>query len=245
MDDFKITIARLRDMITEQLDDPAQRRHADLGAQVREQVVRLLRRKDLRIAAEFALHDLRNVFSGFETFDPNNRRQTMEQALRLIENLDVLIAGDQALNPDRGELPPPPPVIADLLGDKERKVRQETRSQLDRLRVERNKHRSIRRPLPQPQRPPKKPAPAESGKETLDRDHLAFNAGSGPLGDAPKPREGGEGYRGPRPPREGGERSPVQGQSPHHKNEGAGPAGTGRRKHWRGRRRPHRPKQPQ
>jgi hypothetical protein len=237
MDDLKLTVTRLHDMITETLEDPAQRRHAELGLQLREQVVRLLRRKDLRISVEVLLHDLRNVFSGFETFDPNNRRQTMEHALQIIENLDVLIAGDQALNADRIELPPPPPVVAEVIGDKEKKVRQEARSQLDRLRAERNKHRPVRRPQPPP--PPrhvkKGPGEAEPAKEGVNREHLVFNVGDA-RNEPAKPRETPEGSRGPRPPREA--EKPGAAAPPHHQNEPGG----GRRKHWRGRRRPQRPK---
>jgi hypothetical protein len=180
------------------------------------------------------LHDLRNVFSGFETFDPNNRRQTMEQALRIIENLDVLIAADQALNVDRIELPSPPPVIAQLVGETEKKLRQEARSQIERLRAERNKHHAIRRQPAPPPRPVKKGPPgAESPKETADREHLVFNVGRDQSSEQARAAREAAGQR---PAKESGDKAGAA--QPHHKTEPGG----GRRKHWHGRRRPHRPK---
>jgi len=175
MDEMKKTIGRLREMLTEQLhDENANQRHSDHGAQVREHVMRLLRRKDLRISTEVMLNDLRNIYSGYEALDDENRTYASEEALHIIENVEALIASEQALNSDRVELGEPPASVAELIGNQERVLRQKEKAQKERLRAERNKHRPPRRPM----RPAKKVGEmAAEEPDKASRSELAFNKG--------------------------------------------------------------------
>jgi len=173
MQEMKQIVNRLRDLLTNRLKEEAPtngRRSVDLGAQVRDQVVRLLRRKDLRITSEVLLHDLRNAFSGFETFDEDNQRVTVEESLRIIENLDALLAAEQAYNKDRGELPPPPPATAPLVEKEERDLRRKEREAKERLKSERNKRRQARHT------PSRRGKQGEGDRDKKGRSDLVFGA---------------------------------------------------------------------
>jgi len=239
MDEMKRFVTRVRDTLTKQLEDlsASKRLYPDFGAQVREQALRLLRRKDLRIITEVLLHDMRNLFSGFETLDINNRRLVIEDALRIIESLDALIASEQMLNPDRIELPPPPPSMAAIVQEKERVIRQEERRQKERIQAERNKQRLSRHTASRP--PVKKPVPPPEPppKREKDRSSLVFESDEELLKPSVQPQgewRGGRGqHQGNRPPR------PPEPGKPNIEPGKDRPGGD-QRDNRRGRRRPHR-----
>lgn len=79
----------------------------------------------------------------------------------------------------------------------------------------------------------KGPPGAESPKETADREHLVFNVGRDQSSEQARAAREAAGQR---PAKESGDKAGAA--QPHHKTEPGG----GRRKHWHGRRRPHRPK---
>lgn len=145
MNEMKRTLDRLRDTITGCMQERGgSRRYPEVGAKIRENVIRLLRRDDLRITVEALLRDLRNCFSGFETLDVATREKVMKDALGVIEILDSLVASDQALNPDRIDLPEPPDSMRPLVEAEEKRLRKDAKRNLDRLRAESNKLRSRR-----------------------------------------------------------------------------------------------------
>lgn len=146
MDEIRQTVEQLRESVTSHLentDTPV--RISDVGAQVREQVVRLLKRKDLRIGFEVILNDLRNVFTGFETFDHDYQRQFLEDAMRLIEQAEVMIAADKIINSERLILPSPPTTTIDMVRGKVDKILQAARDQKDRLHKDQQMRRISRR----------------------------------------------------------------------------------------------------
>lgn len=150
-------------------------RSHELGGLVREQVVRLLKRKDLRINMEILLHDLRNTFSGFETMDPSQQKFFVEDALHVVERIEILITAEKVLNPDRCPLPEPPETTAPLVQKEEKKIRQEEQRLKERLRHEEKKTHLPRRGFRERERPVGKPkAPAGAPPDEKQRDDLVF-----------------------------------------------------------------------
>lgn len=146
MDEIRQTVEQLRATVTSHLENKnGDARFSDVGAFVREQVVRLLKRKDLRIGFEVILNDLRNVFTGFETFDHEYQRQFLEDAMRLIEQVEVMIAADKVLNSERLTLPSPPPTTIDMVKNKIDKYVQIAREQKERLHKDQQMRRISRR----------------------------------------------------------------------------------------------------
>jgi hypothetical protein len=207
MDDLRATIGRLRDAMTQWLEaGGAAARPADVGALVREQVVRLLKRRDLRLKPEVLLHDLRNVFTGYETLDHENQRQAVEDAMRVVEEFETLLAAERVLNPDRAELPDPPAFMAATVKSQIERIKQDAREQRDRMQHEALTQRiGQRRPHPHPHpRGPARPltegAPVVGEKGRVD---LVFT-------DSRAVDNERRGDRRPRPPRRGPEAPPAE-----------------------------------
>jgi hypothetical protein len=216
MDEFRQTLGRLREVVTQWLE-PNALRPVDAGAVVREQVVRLLKRRDLRIAAEALLGDLRNAVTGYETFDHENQRHALEDAMRVIEKIEALIAGERVLNPDRIDMPDPPAALGAQLKNNLDKIRQEARTQKDRLQRESQAHRFARRPVRTPVKPPvESPAgPAERGglsfTDSVPGEHTRRNDRR-PY--APQHRRPGQGNEAHHPPKDGPSPQAPQAQNP-------------------------------
>ncbi|MDP8225496.1 MAG: hypothetical protein P9L99_19200 [Candidatus Lernaella stagnicola] len=161
MDDVKQMISGLRAQMTRALESHAQDKSlSEIGAAVREQVVRVLKRDDLRISTEVLLVSLRNAFTRYETFEPSYQRQAVEDAIQIIEELETLVVADKVLNPDRIELPDPPPSMKHIVPEVNR-IENERRRQRERLKREESGSLNSRRG----DRGAK--GEAESGRETL------------------------------------------------------------------------------
>jgi hypothetical protein len=190
-------------------------RLSEVGAVVREQVVRLLKRKDLRIGMEVALNDLRNAFTGYETLDPKNQHDVLADATRVIEELETLIAADRVLNPDRQELPEPPPLVAKLVRGQVDKILKEAREKKERLQKETQMHRLTRRHP----RPPAKPVVFdEPPAAKAGREQLAFTGSPANEGDRRGDRRHRFPRRNPEPPA-----APKPAGPPPPRPEGGGP----------------------
>jgi len=177
MDDVKQTIQHLREMMTAQIEgEPDRIKVSEVGAQTRETVVRLLKRDDLRIAPEILLNDLRNNFARYEAFEPALQMRAVEDALHIIEQLEILVVAEKFLNPNRITLPDPPPSM-DKVVPEIRRLRTEGKRQKERLQRERETQRDRQvqrdRPVQRPPRRPARPAPIAERPEPV-REELAF-----------------------------------------------------------------------
>jgi hypothetical protein len=133
MEDIKGTIAQLREMMNKQLEgENPETKLSEVGAVVREIVVRLLKRTDLRIATELFFNDLRNNFTRFETFDREYQRKAVEDAMRIIEQLEALVIAEKVVNPDRLVLPEPPASMSRVKSEISR-IQSEERDARDRM----------------------------------------------------------------------------------------------------------------
>lgn len=239
MDEIKQSIQRLREAMTAQIEDHESKvKLSEMGAQTREQVVRLLKRDDLRIGPEVLLNDLRNTFARYETFEPVYQLRAVEDALHIVEQLEILVVGEKFLNPDRIEMPDPPAPMARVKSEIER-IKTEGRREKERLQRDRQteRDRKVQRDQPpqrerQPQRPPRRPnrgVKQPPAGEEKGRDDLAF-ADGGAVGAKRRPdRRGGRGRR-PEAGPAGADATKSTGPPPEQKPpEGKGPARPGRR----------------
>lgn len=207
MDDIKRATNWLRESLTKYLEEGNRySRYHELGGLVREQVVRLLKRKDLRINMEILLHDLRNTFSGFETIDQTQQRLFVEDALHVIEQIELLITADKVLNTERMPLPDPPEATAAMVQKEEKKIRQEEQRLKERLRHEEKKSHLPRRGYRTPGKPKAAPGapPEEKQRDDLvfaDSRRVGFRRSDrrnrDQRGEQPAPRPAGEGAKKP------------------------------------------------
>jgi len=99
--------------------DPSIPGSVKIQSQVRGKIKSQLGRKDLRIPVELALLELLAEFEGFDSSPPPVQSLVRDQAGEILKKIESLLETEAALNADRIVLPPPPPLVADVMEPEE------------------------------------------------------------------------------------------------------------------------------
>lgn len=174
MENLQNLITELRDLYTQVRADRTNNRPIErVQTIIRNKVKDQLGRADLRIPVEVALTEILHDFDGFDSADQEAQEQVLGDTEKLLNRIESLIETDNAVNADRIEMPPPPPLTADLVEAELREVRRQEEEEKRRREAEARRHQP-KPPVQDDQRRfdgdrNRRPQPQQGQKPRFDR----------------------------------------------------------------------------